>query len=432
MLTACMGVGSSGPVQEVDAPSVRIACGAGPLPEPKRLLVYTVSAGYEHEVAKRAAPEELSLVERTLVDFGSTSGLWVATPTREPAAFEASNLAKFDLVFFYTTGDLPLSAAQRDALFAWVKQGGGFAGAHCATDTFPSVPEYGAMIGARFDGHPWHEKVRVQVEDTSRIWTRYFAKEPEITDEIYQFTSPFDRARMHVLMSLDTTSVDVQKPEVHRADRDFALAWTKPWGKGRVFYTALGHRPEVWKDRRFLYLLAGGILWATHAERRPDLSAADEAYRSFAAGGTGDPKKGFELFRRESGPMCARCHMVNGAGADVGPDLSGVARRLAPEEILDAILAPSASIDPRYAAVSLELENGTTAFGRILKVEDGTILISGTNGVVCSIPEASVVRKQPGKVSVMPDGLARTLSKEEFADLYAYVLTLKVPAASAR
>jgi putative heme-binding domain-containing protein len=405
--------------------------GQEPAPPKARVLVYTVSAGYEHEVAKRPKPDELSLVEQSLVEMGAKSGLFEAVPTRDPAAFEPASLARFHVVFFYTTGDLPLSVAQRDALFAWVKQGGSFVGAHCATDTFPSVPEYGEMIGARFDLHPWHEKVRVKVEDTFHVATRHLGDGFEITDEIYQFADPYDRARMHVLLSVDVASVDLNKPEVHRPDHDFALAWTKPWGKGRVFYTALGHRPEVWKDERFLKLLAGGFKWAMRMEPRPDMSMQDALYAQAASANTGDPKKGFELFRRESGPMCARCHKVNGTGADVGPDLSGVTRRFAPEEILDAILAPSASIEATYAAVSLELTDGTNAFGRIVKESGGTLTLVDTNGVARSIPVADVASRTQSKVSVMPDGLGRTLTKEEFADLYAYVLTLKVPAAPA-
>jgi putative heme-binding domain-containing protein len=235
---------------------------------------------------------------------------------------------------------------------------------------------------------------------------------------------------MHVLLSLDTASVDVTKEGVHRTDRDFALCWTKPVGKGRVFYTALGHEPALWKDERFLKHLAGGLRWSMRAEERPALSKEDQPYREHASTHAGDAAKGFEVFRRESGPMCARCHRTNGAGGDVGPDLSGVARRLAPEEILDAVLAPSSSIERGYAAVSLELISGLSVFGRILKESKEAITLSDTSGVLHEIATADVASRSESRVSVMPDGLARTLSAQEFADLYAYLLTLKVPAAT--
>ena len=82
---------------------------AAPPRTPRRVLVYTVSAGFEHEVVHRAAPEELSLVERTLVDLGKRTGDFEAVATRDAHEFNPTRLAQFDLVFFYTTGELPLS-----------------------------------------------------------------------------------------------------------------------------------------------------------------------------------------------------------------------------------------------------------------------------------------------------------------------------------
>jgi type 1 glutamine amidotransferase len=68
---------------------------------------------------------------------------------------------------------------------------------------------------------------------------------------------------VHVLLSLDPASVDLMKKGVNRKDKDFALAWTRGLGRGRVFYTALGHEAAVWRDARFQQHLAGGIQWAT-------------------------------------------------------------------------------------------------------------------------------------------------------------------------
>lgn len=237
---------------------------------PGRVLVYTVSAGFEHEVVHRAEPAELSLVEQALVDLGKRTGDFEAVVTRDAHDFTPAKLAKIDLVFFYTTGELPLSKDEREALLAYVRDGGAFAGSHCATDTFYEVPEYGQMVGAYFDGHPWHQEVRVKVEDRENPATKHLGDSFSITDEIYQMRAPYDRSKLHVLMSLDTTSLDLGGEAVHRKDKDFALAWTKEHGKGRVFYTALGHRPELWKDERFLAHLAGGFRWAM---RRPEPDA---------------------------------------------------------------------------------------------------------------------------------------------------------------
>jgi putative membrane-bound dehydrogenase-like protein len=269
---------------------------------PARVLVYTVSAGYEHEVVHREKPEELSIVERALVDLGKRSGDFEAVVTRDAHDFTPEKLAKFDLVFFYTTGELPLSKDEREALLAFVRNGGAFAGSHCSTDTFYQVPEYGQMIGAYFDGHPWHQEVRVKVEDRENPATKHLGESFAVTDEIYQMKAPYDRSKLHVLMSLDTAALDLSGEAVHRKDRDFALAWTKEHGKGRVFYTALGHRPELWKDERFLAHLAGGFRWAM---RRPEPGAGSapekpkegksEKEKEPGKGGAADPPAGAAL-----------------------------------------------------------------------------------------------------------------------------------------
>jgi len=87
----------------------------------------------------------------------------------------------------------------------------------------------------------------------------------EMTDEIYQFRS-WTRQDVHVLLSLDPASVDITKGK--RGDRDYALAWWRVCGRGRVFYTALGHRLEVWSDPRFRRHLLGGIRWAMSQDRQ--------------------------------------------------------------------------------------------------------------------------------------------------------------------
>ena len=163
---------------------------------------------------------------------------------------------------FYTTGELPITDQQKADLQAFVEGGKGFVGIHSATDTFYKWPWYGTMIGGYFDGHPWTQKVTIKVEDPKNPSTKHLGASFEIDDEIYQFKE-WSRSNVHVLMTLDTTSVDMTKKGVKRTDNDFAIAWTRTQGKGRVFYTALGHRPEVWDDARFQQHLVEGIRWAT-------------------------------------------------------------------------------------------------------------------------------------------------------------------------
>jgi type 1 glutamine amidotransferase len=117
------------------------------------------------------------------------------------------------------------------------------------------------MIGGYFDAHPWNTQVRMKVEDRRHQSTKHLGEAWSIADEIYQFKN-YSRADKHVLLSLDVSSVDLKAKDVRRTDGDFANAWHKRWGSGRVFYTALGHRPEVWQDAAFQQHLAGGITWA--------------------------------------------------------------------------------------------------------------------------------------------------------------------------
>jgi type 1 glutamine amidotransferase len=243
----------------------------------KRLLVITQSKGFQHACVKRK-DGDLSLVEKTLIELGNKTGDWEAVCTQDSReAITGENLKNFDAVFFYTTGELPISDVQKADLLAFIRGGKGFAGSHSATDTFYKWKEYGDLIGAYFDGHPWHQKINVIVEDKKNPATKGLGDSFEITDEIYQFKGPYSRNKLHVLMRLDMSSVT--KPG-KRGDQDNALAWTHEYGKGRVFYTALGHRDEVWRDPRFQQHIIGGlryVLGLANADATPSGTAAPKA-----------------------------------------------------------------------------------------------------------------------------------------------------------
>jgi len=219
----------------------------------KRVLYITLSAGFHHQVVPLSA--------KILTDIGRKSGFEV-TATDDVSVITREGLKQYDAIAFYTTGELPISDDQKQAFLDFVKSGKGFVGFHSATDTFYKWSEYGELIGGYFDGHPWHQEVTVKVEDSRNPATQHLGSSFVINDEIYQFRN-FSRDRVHVLLTLDTASVDMKKNGVHRTDGDFALAWCKDYGKGRVFYTALGHEPAVWQDERFQKLVVGALQWAT-------------------------------------------------------------------------------------------------------------------------------------------------------------------------
>jgi type 1 glutamine amidotransferase len=224
----------------------------------RRVLYVTHSAGWKHDV--------LPLSEKIFKEVGEKSGRLDVTATTDCSVLSGEGLKPYDAVALYTTGELPISDEQKAALLDFVRSGKGLVGIHSATDTFYKWAEYGRLIGGYFDGHPWHQEVVVRVEDRRHPATRHLGASFKITDEIYQFKD-FSRDRVHVLMSLDTNSVDLSGKGVRRADKDFALAWTSGYGRGRVFYTALGHRAEVWQDERFQRHLLGGLEWAMGSGR---------------------------------------------------------------------------------------------------------------------------------------------------------------------
>jgi uncharacterized protein len=218
-----------------------------------RLLYMTLSSGYKHE---SVAPS------RDIVkEIGEKSGLFDTTVTEDVGAFTKENLKKYDVVMFYTTGELPMTDAEKKAFIDFVKSGHGFVGVHSATDTFYMWQDYLELVGGYFNDHPWHQQVTVDVADPSDPIVSFLGKSFQINDEIYQIAD-FQYRTSHVLLRLDPDSVDLKKMGVHRRFYGWPLAWTRRDGKGRVFYTALGHEDAVWNDPRYQELLLNGIKWA--------------------------------------------------------------------------------------------------------------------------------------------------------------------------
>lgn len=242
-----------------------------------RLLFLTHSAGFVHEVVKRPSPEVLSHAERSLITFAFDQ--YEVLATQDCSLINATSLATFDALIFYTTGDLPIPEPDRMALIDWVANGGAFVGIHCATDTWYKFPEYGELVGGYFDGHPWHEEVRLVVENQDHPSTAHLGETWTLTDEMYQFKD-WRRFPLQGLLHMDGTKTDLGNG--NRADGDYVNAWCKAFGAGRMFYTGLGHRPEVWTNPEFMKHLLGGIDWAIAG---PDLPTPPPAGARLLMGG---------------------------------------------------------------------------------------------------------------------------------------------------
>jgi type 1 glutamine amidotransferase len=240
-----------------------VACGSSPAPmapgppavggtpnpstTPIRVLVLTATAGFRHDDAIKAAGP--ALVQIALNNLGE----FLFTQTENLADIRADTLINYNVIFFAcTTGELAFTDAQKAAIVNFVEQGGGFMGAHSATDTLYDWADYGRIVGAYFKEHPWTQEATVTVEDTSHPATRALPASFRLFEEYYTFRDN-PRPRVHVLLSLNTASVGAQG--------DYPLAWTQTIGQGRSFYTALGHFAGTWNDPRFRDHLVGAIRW---------------------------------------------------------------------------------------------------------------------------------------------------------------------------
>jgi uncharacterized protein len=169
------------------------------------------------------------------------------------AQLTASRLRHADaVVFANTSGELPLP--DRAALLSFVRQGGGFAGTHSATDTLHSWPGFKRLIGAEFLRHGAVQDGRLVVTRRRHAITDGLPRSFGQTDEFYEFTDPLPR-HTRVLVRLDPDSVSDEMGE------SLPLVWARRFGAGRVFYDALGHTRESWSERTHRRILARGIRW---------------------------------------------------------------------------------------------------------------------------------------------------------------------------
>ncbi len=259
LLTACVALGGM---------VVGQASSVAPAPREKtvhlkHVLVISQTKGWEHDSITDAMV--------AIYEMGRESGLWEATLrtdteliTKKDLGRNAKNLNYFDaLVFVSTTGELDLDDSQKADMMSFVKEDGkGFVGVHAALDTNYKWAEFGEMIGGWFDQHPWMTfQAPIVNEDPEFPAVRHFPKAFVKVDEIYQ-PKEWSREKCHVLLSLDAGKLNYENnPRIHRTDHDFAVAWDKMYGKGRVFYSTLGHTQESWSDPDIRKMYFEAIKW---------------------------------------------------------------------------------------------------------------------------------------------------------------------------
>jgi type 1 glutamine amidotransferase len=266
----------------------------------KKILFFTKSSGFEHSVItwKNGQP---GYAEKILTELGDKNG-WEFTFSKDGSKISKDYLNQFDAVFFYTTGDLcsegtdkqpPMTKEGKQELFDYIRSGKGFVGTHATSDTFHTDNEskkgpdryinhaekadpYVRFLGGEFIKHGAQQVAKNTVIDS---------KFPgfESVDESFAFQEEWYSLKdfnpdIHVLTVIDAPAMkgeEYQRPP-------YPTTWARSEGKGRVFYTALGHREDVWTNPIFQKILVGGIQWAlgeAKAEVPPNIkSAAPDAY----------------------------------------------------------------------------------------------------------------------------------------------------------
>lgn len=238
--------------------------------KPRKVLFFTKSAGFQHSVITRKG-DEPGHAEKIFIELGKKHG-FEATVTKDGSIFTPEKLAEFDVVAFYTTGDLtdgnsgdktpPMPKGGKEVLLDYIRSGKGFVGFHCATDTFHSqggkVDPYIRMIGGEFKSHGAQQKSRIYPAPGNKFAGAIKdLKEFTLHEEWYEFHN--FNPDMHVILVQDTASM---REKSYTGQPNFPQTWARKEGQGRVFYTSLGHREDVWTNELFHAILLGGLSWA--------------------------------------------------------------------------------------------------------------------------------------------------------------------------
>lgn len=225
----------------------------------RKILVFSKCEGFVHGC--------IPYCTEAMKILGEKTGAFSIEVSSDMAVFTAEKLAGFDAVLFNNTTQLKFdNPAARQALMDFVKGGKGIVGIHAASDNFPTWQEAADMMGGMFDGHPWGAggTWAVKIDESSHPLNASFeGKGFKIHDEIYQVKGAYSRDTLRVLLSLDLSDPTTAAPGGQkRADKDNAIAWIRPFEKGRVFYCSLGHNSEVYWNPAVLRHYLAGIQYA--------------------------------------------------------------------------------------------------------------------------------------------------------------------------
>lgn len=289
----------------------------------KKVLFFTKSAGFQHSVISRMSddPEKLGWAEKILTDVGAANGFDV-TCSKDGTLFTPDNLKQYDIIAFYTTGDLTKDGANptyeknaggklvankkvmtkepgmgdagKQAFLDAIKGGKGFIGFHCASDTFHSpayskqgrnadklhrdVNEKGQdefdpyiqMIGGEFLIHGAQQDATLKTIDPKFPGAEAL-NDAKFVEEWYSLKNFAND--LHVILAQDCAGM---KGWMYERD-PYPETWARMHGEGRVFYTSMGHREDVWTKKEFQDLVVGALNWTSHkidVDVKPNIETA--------------------------------------------------------------------------------------------------------------------------------------------------------------
>lgn len=264
-----------------------------PKPDGKKVkvLYLTQSMGFRHAPVTRK-DDQLASSEVAMIAYGKESGLFDVEPTQDAKVITPEKLKEIDVLAFYTTGALPISAENWKAVQDWIASGkGGFIGIHSATDTGWKYEgqgmDYTTFINGKFAGHPWNQgtPIKVATWDVGHPTVKMWGASADHKDEIYQYQA-YDPKAVRVLQALDFEGTPLKKPYL------VPITWVRQIGKGRLFYTNFGHTPATWDDPRFKEQIVEAVKFVTHQTDGPTEPNPDEqalwTIHSFIAAGPND------------------------------------------------------------------------------------------------------------------------------------------------
>jgi len=247
--------------------------------KPRRVLIWNTPFMEQSPHKGYSIPQ----AEYAMKLLGEKTGAFEPVVSDDVAMFLPENLKKFDAIVMNNSNGPWIRPTEKDmeklktyapdadsvekllrrSLLEWVSNGGGIVAYHHAIGGNNHWPEFLELLGAGYWGHPWNEEVGVKLDEPDHpLLAAFRGKKFRIAEEIFQFREPYSRQKVRVLLSLDTSTTNMKVKWIYRKDNDFALAWVRQYGNGRVFYCAIGHRTEIWWNPTILRFYLDAIQFA--------------------------------------------------------------------------------------------------------------------------------------------------------------------------